>query len=843
MDAMTEILIHAPFSGWLAPLSETPDAAFAQGMVGPGAALDPTDGMVRAPFDGLIVTLPASRHAVSLRSDEGVELLIHFGLDTVGLNGRGFTAHVAQGDRVRVGDLLLTVDLDQAAEGARDLISPLIVTDGADRVRVIEPHRKVKHGDPILAVTRGARSIAADTAEVSSRLVRAVLPHGLHARPSARIAAAVKPFDARVEIILDDRAASASSLSALMQLGVKDGDTLRLSGSGPQAQAAVEALSHLIEAGLEDPQPERSAAHASPISPIPPISPAVASGYVKTVEGEWILSGVRAAPGLALGRTVRLQNTEVSVPHEGRSPEIERQALHQALSDVREKLEAAGGKGSIQQRTIVQAHIGFLDDPALLEGALDRIGQGRSAAYAWRESTRAIAELFRGLADPRMVERADDLADLETQVVAVLTGAAQQTPTNLGPDVILIADDLLPSQLIGLEAGQIAGICTARGGPTSHVALLAAALGLPALVAIGPDPEQMPEDVLAILDADNQRLILHPTAARLAATQSRQTAAARRLKEAHASAQEPCITADGVRIEIFANLGHVAEAAPAVAGGAEGCGLLRTEFLFLERDTAPTEDEQLACYQAIADALDGRPFILRTLDAGGDKPMAYMPMPHEENPALGLRGVRSGLARPDLLLTQLKAACRVQSKGPVGVMLPMIASHAEILQVRAILDRAVDETEAKRPLIGIMIETPAAAATVDLLRPSIDFISIGSNDLTQYALAMDRQNAAVASQLDGLHPAVLRLIAQAVEKAEGLTWVGVCGGLASDPVAAALLIGLGVRELSVAPAVAAGIKAGLRRLNLSDCASTAREALTLDSAEAIRGLVAARLMN
>jgi multiphosphoryl transfer protein len=829
---MTEILIHAPFAGWLTPLEDTPDAAFAQGMVGPGGAIDPIEEAVRAPFNGVVVDVAVTRHAVTLKSDEGVELLIHVGIDTVALKGEGFTTHVAAGDRVRTGDLLLTVDLDRAAETARDLISPMIVTGGAEQVRLLGPRRRVSCGDPVLAVRPMVATSDLAVTPTVMRTVRATLPHGLHARPSARIVAILRPFDADVSIAIDGRTASAASVTALMRLNATDGDLLQLSASGIEADQALDALMRLIEGGLEEEAPKDE-------NPSGPPAAAAISPLTRTEDGEWILTGVTASPGLALGRTVRLQTAEVAVPMNGQGVEIEHAALDDALCVIRDRLERATTQGALQQRAIAQAHLGLLDDPVLLQEAITHIRAGRSAAYAWRATLQAAAALFRGLSDPRMAERADDLTDLGHQVVAVLTGAAPQTAANLGPGVILIADDLLPSQLIGLQPGQIGGLCIAKGGPTSHVAILAAALGLPALVALGPDLEQAEAGALAILDADNRQLILHPTAARQAQAQSRYDAAARSRKEAQALADTPCLTADGVRIEVFANLGHVAEAAPAVTGGAEGCGLLRTEFLFLDRATPPGEDEQLACYQAIADALRGSPFILRTLDAGGDKPLAYMPTPPEENPALGLRGVRSGLARPDLLLTQLRAACRVRAEGPIGIMLPMIASRAEILQVRALLDRALKETGAHRPLLGVMIETPAAAITVDLLLPEIDFISIGSNDLTQYALAMDRQNPALAAQLDALHPAVLRLIGQAADKGAGLKWIGVCGGMASDPAAAAILIGLGVRELSVAPARIAEIKAVVRRLTLPDCIDLARKALTQDGPEAVRALVAA----
>lgn len=827
---MSERLVLSPMAGWLAPLAEVPDQAFAGGMVGEGVAVDPTDAVVRAPFDGVVVGLPASRHALTIRADDGVEVLIHVGLETVALNGAGFTVHAAEGARVRAGDPLLTLDLDIIADGAKSLMSPVVVVGGGAAVRPLSPGRRVAAGEAILSVVVEQAPATDASGAAVVRSVRAPLPHGLHARPAARIVACAKGFDARVILHAGQRQADATSLVAMMGLGVQDGDELRLTASGPQAKAALEALAALIAAGLED-------AGVEPTAPL--VAPAVQP--ILGEDGELILSGVLAAPGLVIGRAVRLRQMEIAAPEEGQGVAVETRALHEALGAVRARVAEAAASGSAQRRAIMAAHLAFLDDPGLLAGAEQAIAEGRSAGFGWRAATRAGAEMFQAMGDRRMAERADDLLDLERQVLTELTGAPPPAPPALGPGSIIVADDLLPSQLMALDTVEVAGLCTARGGPTSHVAILAAAMGLPALVAVGEGLERVEDGALVVLDADGRRLIAHPSAARQAAAQSAAAALARRRADARAQALDVCHTADGARVEVFANLGDAAEAAPAVQGGAEGCGLLRTEFLFLERETAPSEDEQRVQYQAIADALDGRPLIIRTLDAGGDKPLSYLPTPPEENPALGLRGVRSGLHRPDILLTQLRAVCRVRSKGTVAVMLPMIASVAEVRQVRALLEVAVAETGGVSPVLGVMIETPAAAMTVDRLAPAIDFISIGTNDLTQYALAMDRQNSALAAQLDSLHPAVLRLIAQATEGAASLKWIGVCGGLASDLLAAPILIGLGVRELSAAPAMVAEVKALVRRLTMDDCRRLAVEALGQDSAEAVRALAAERI--
>ncbi|WP_174280243.1 phosphoenolpyruvate--protein phosphotransferase, partial [Sphingomonas bacterium] len=321
--------------------------------------------------------------------------------------------------------------------------------------------------------------------------------------------------------------------------------------------------------------------------------------------------------------------------------------------------------------------------------------------------------------------------------------------------------------------------------------------------------------------------------ARIAAAQVRRAAA-------QASAAEPCRMADGTRIEVFANLASLVDADAAMAAGAEGCGLLRTELLFLDRDDPPDEAEQLALYAAIAARLEGRPLIVRTLDIGGDKPVRYLPMPAEENPALGLRGIRVGLRHPELLDPQLRAILRVSPPGQCRILVPMVASLDELVEVRRRVDRAAQAIGRAEPVrIGVMIETPAAAIAADVLARSADFFAIGTNDLAQYTLAMDRGNPSVAPEVDALHPAVLRMIEVAARAAAaGKRPVGVCGALASDLAAAPILIGLGVTELSAVPGIVPELKALVRSLTGARCADLAASALRQSSAGAVRALAA-----
>jgi phosphocarrier protein FPr/phosphocarrier protein len=392
--------------------------------------------------------------------------------------------------------------------------------------------------------------------------------------------------------------------------------------------------------------------------------------------------------------------------------------------------------------------------------------------------------------------------------------------------------------LAGLDVSRLAGIALAQGGPTSHAAILAASMNIPALVACGPAVLEIADGTALLLDADDGSLVIDPPVALQEAARQRIAQMRTRRAQAQAGAQALCQTRDGLRIEVAANLGAVEDVGPALAAGAEGCGLLRTEFLFLNRQQPPDEAEQTEIYRAIAQGLNGRPLVVRTLDIGGDKPAPYLPFPAEENPALGLRGVRVSLWRPELLAAQLRAILRGIPAAQCRIMVPMIASLSELRAVRRVLDDARTALGIADPVpLGIMVETPAAAMTADILAAEADFFSIGTNDLTQYALAMDRGHAGLAGQFDALHPAVLRLIAATAEgAARHGRHVAVCGGLASDPVAAPILIGLGVRGLSGPASRIADIKAAVRDVTLEDCKRLASKALGATSAAAVRAL-------
>jgi phosphoenolpyruvate-protein phosphotransferase len=499
-------------------------------------------------------------------------------------------------------------------------------------------------------------------------------------------------------------------------------------------------------------------------------------------------------------------------------------------------MRAAGGT---ERHEIIAAHLEFLEDPELNERAMTLIGQGKSAGYAWRQATRGSIAALQALDDTRLRERADDLMDIEAHVLLALAGEARPLHLPLPEHAVLIADDLLPSELTALDRRRLVAIALSGGGATSHVAILAAAMEVPMLIGLGADLRKVPDGQTLIVDADNGLLQSKPGSD--AVTKAKSTVEARFARTAalRLAAHAECRSLDGTRIEVFANLGNVGDAIAAVTNGAEGCGLLRTEFLFIDRETAPAEDEQLHSYQSIAGALGGRPLILRMMDVGGDKPLRYLPLPHEANPALGLRGVRTALARPDLMRTQLRAALRVEPFGVVRLLIPMVTDASEILKVRGMVDELSRELGLEgRVALGAMIETPAAALTAVNLIREVDFLSVGSNDLTQYALAMDRGHPDLARRTDALHPAVLQLIAAAGAAGEAAgKLVAVCGGVAADRAAAPILLGLGIRELSVVPAAIPELKREIRELRIPECQDLARRCLKLGSAAEVRSLV------
>ena len=515
--------------------------------------------------------------------------------------------------------------------------------------------------------------------------------------------------------------------------------------------------------------------------------------------------------------------------------------LRRAIEQVRADLAGATARlqaaGLTAESGILEAQALMLDDPALVDGASELMAQGRPADESVATALAPFAEMLRASPDPVFQARAADVEDVVGQLRRALHGAGGTPPAPLQPSIV-VARDLAPSQTAGLDRALVLGFATEQGSATAHTAILARALGLPAVVGI-PDLLEAVEDGQAVLlDGDEGTLVLDPPAEVVATVRPSAQAAAD---------AEPAVTRDGRRVEIGCNAAGVDDARRAAAAGADGIGLLRSEFLFLGSDRLPSEDEQVAVLEEVSMAMGERPVILRTLDVGADKPLPALPQPPEANPALGVRGLRLQLLRrPDLLLDQLRAALRVSARHPLRLMFPMVSTLDEVRQAKALLEQARRDVnpsaaDGSGMQVGIMIEVPAAAVGADLLAAEVDFFSLGTNDLTQYLFAADRTNPELAPLADSLHPSLLRMIDQVVKAAHRRhRWVGVCGEMASDLWAVPLLVGLGIDELSVHPPAVARIKAIVRSLDAAECGRAARAALKLDSGAAVRRLIARR---
>ena len=654
---------------------------------------------------------------------------------------------------------------------------------------------------------------------------------GLHARPAARFVATAGRFDAVVTV---DNAttgrgpASGRSLSGLATLGVGRGDEIVVRASGPEAAAALDALVALAADDFGD----RPAATDAPV----PESRVAGAGFV----------GLPASPGIALGpaRHVRPIVPEVPlgpVTDPSTAWEDLEAALVAARADIGAARAAAAAAAGEQEAAIFDAHLLLLEDEALLGPARVAVfDRGVNAARAWRASVDEVAGSYRQLADPYLQARAGDVEEVGNRVLVRLLRRAGGS-VSLDAAGVVVMDEAMAGDLIELDPALVTGLATAGGGPLGHGAILARAIGIPAVVGLGPGVLAVAEGTPLAVDGDTGAVYVDPPADLVAQLEARKADDSRRRSSALAVAASPAVTRDGRRILVEANAGSAHEAAAIVAGGADGVGLLRTEFLFLDRDTPPDEDEQYRAYLELAAGLGGRPVVVRTLDAGADKPAAWLPggQGAEANPALGLRGLRLGLSRPDVLLVQLRAVLRVAAAHPVRVMFPMVTTVEEVHQAKALLAvarvdlvvRGVD-VPAHLPL-GIMVEVPAAALRIRHLAPEVDFFSIGTNDLTQYALAVDRGNSAVAGLGDGLDPAVLALV-DAVVRGAGDRPVAVCGALAADLRAVPVLVGLGVTELSVPPSAVAGVKQTVREVDVASAWSLAQRLLALDSAAAVR---------
>jgi len=669
------------------------------------------------------------------------------------------------------------------------------------------------------------------------REIELVIPNqtGLHARPAKVLVTLAKQFTAEIQLCYGEKSANAKSIIAVLGLGVTSGGRVKLRTNGSDEETALTEIASAIQAGLGDAHPPVE----KPAEPPPPPAPAEPT---PSVAGTGVFQGIAASPGIAIGPVFHFRpaNFDLDDPEafSGNGQMSLPEALTCAFKELTELSQQMARKNLHAEAAIFEAHCALLDDPELKQNVQTRLEAGQNTLQAWKIAVAEQAAAIASLSDPLLAARANDLRDVGRRVLRLMLGVNGQAHSLPETPVVVIAHELSPSDTVNFNAERVLGFGLVSGGPTSHVAILARALGLPAVVGLDEAVLTLAEQTPVILNGTDGTLTPHPASALVAQAEQAQRQWLEQRRLAQAQGALPATSLDGRRIDVTANAGSAADAKEAVKAHADGIGLLRTEFLFLERETAPSEEEQYQVYRAIAEVMGPRPVIIRTLDIGGDKPLPYIQLKPEMNPFLGERGIRLCLNRPELFREQLRAILRAAPFGNLRIMFPMVSEVTEMRQARALMEEVRRELNAPAVPIGIMVEVPSAALLAEQLAPEIDFFSIGTNDLTQYTLAIDRAHPALAAKHDGLHPAVLRLIAQTVEAAHRYgKRADLCGELGSDETAVPILLGLGLDELSVSLPAVPTVKALIRTLTLAEVQPLARQALTCATAPEVRALV------
>ncbi|MBV7414479.1 phosphoenolpyruvate-protein phosphotransferase [Aeromonas encheleia] len=565
-----------------------------------------------------------------------------------------------------------------------------------------------------------------------------------------------------------------------------------------------------------------------------------------------MISGILASPGIAFGKALLLKEDEIVI-NQGKisvdqiDAEINRflEARTKSAAQLEAIKEMAGRTFGEEKEAIFEGHIMLLEDEELEGDIRSFIKDNKASAdKAIYEVIEQYAKMMAELDDPYLRERATDFRDIGTRLVKNVLGIAVVNLSTIDEEVILVAKDLTPSETAQINLKYVLGFVTDIGGRTSHTSIMARSLELPAIVGTNDITARVNNGEMLILDGINNQIIINPTAEQLAEAKKFQAQFQAEKDELAKLKDLPAITLDGHQVEVCANIGTVKDTEGAIRNGAEGVGLYRTEFLFMDRDALPTEDEQFKAYKEVAAAMPDQPIIVRTMDIGGDKELPYMNFPKEMNPFLGWRAVRIFFDREDIMHAQLKAILRASAFGKLRIMFPMIISVEEFRSLKATVEQLKAELRADGKAfdesieVGIMIETPAAAVMAHHLAKEVDFFSIGTNDLTQYTLAVDRGNEMISAMYNPLSPSVLTLIKMVIDAShDNGKWTGMCGELAGDERATLLLLGMGLDEFSMSAISVPRIKKLIRNTNFEDVKAMADQALSYATAAEIEACV------
>ncbi|MEN9391391.1 MAG: phosphoenolpyruvate--protein phosphotransferase [Pseudomonadota bacterium] len=817
------INVYAPLIGVALNIESVPDPVFANIMVGDGIAIDPLDNKIYAPFDGVIKNIPKSMHAITISHKLGFEVLIHIGIETVELDGVGFKILVKEGDNVEAGQIIGEFDLDYVSKAAKSLITPVIFPDlNAANFSIVKlPIKLATLSKPILQINvneiqDSMTNNDSKHTQLKSEAVTIKNLHGIHARPAAKLANLAKTFSSDIWIEKNNKKVNMKSISSIMKLAIVCKDEVYITAD------SIEIINQVIELfnNFVDNQTEASE---------------------KLVKSDNLVSdskfyGVIASAGVITGKIMQRKEIKFDFVETCVNPAFEEESLFAAIKivikDIQYNLDQIKDSDN-EYRDILNSHLFILNDPQIIDDTVNYIKNNYSAAYAFNQVILNNCNELINSNIPYLMERQNDLKDIRNRVLLELDGAKAQSLI-LNEPTILIADELTTSDLTKIDKN-IVGLVSITGGTTSHVAILAKVKGIPLLVNVNNNIMNVEPGVEAVLDCNNGYLDINPDPAMIIEIKRIISEIKRKREESLLTATQVAVTQDKLEVNCYANITKASEVEKLLENGGKGIGLFRTEFIYFDRIKQPTVEEQVEVYNSIAQNLQGLPFTVRTLDAGGEKVVEYINLPFETNPELGVRGIRLSLLNKHLLVEQLTALLKLNIDN-LRIMIPMISTLEEYYEVEQIFKQLKNELNNNKKIeLGIMVEVPSVVFMAEKFAAAVDFFSIGTNDLSQYTLAIDRQNSLLASRIDHLHPAVINSISMVAVAAKKYNKaVSVCGIMASEKLAIVILIGLGINNLSMPINIIAENKSFIRQLSYADCYESTQECLKMSTTAEIR---------
>lgn len=829
-----ELTVSSPVAGKALSLADVPDEAFAERMAGDGMAVQPEGDTFCAPISGRIQTLPKTCHAFVIKDiDAEVEVLVHVGIDTVNLKGEGFTALASVGDMVKAGTPIVKVDWNKVAPRAKSSISPVVITTVAKIAginQLVQPGSQVAAGTSLYSAKNAGAQASKTDASAEEFVMDAEItdPNGIHVRPAAKLAKLLAGFAGELYLCKDEKRASIRNISELMNLGITEPARIQIVAKGTGAEAAAKTIADALKQGLD----ANAGAEAKAMSFVgQPTFDASKNAY----------SGLPASAGIGLAPLFAMPEDASEMEYKATaSADAEKAALDKATQAAIQELQELSNNLRQEKQNnsaeVFEAHIEIIR--ASFDTACQMIADGRNACEAWKAVCGEQAAKLANAGNERLAGRAADYRDIEQRVLDKLNNKKTAVIYPEGT-FILVAKNLTPGQMAALPKDRLSGVVLAEGSLTDHAAILARSFGIPTVVAAGDKVLALASGSPAIINGTSGFLEVNPDAA-IQEKAEAAMAAIKQIREKEESGKfQAAVSADGKAIAVAANITGAEDAIAAVNNGADGVGLLRTELLVQNYAKAPTEDELYREFAAIAKAMNGREIIVRTYDIGGDKPVKFMPQDVEANPFLGIRGIRLCFEYPEVFRTQLRALLRAirDEKLAAKIMFPMVSMPDEFIKAKGMVVEEAEKLQMAVPEIGMMIEVPSAVFLMDRFAEISDFFSIGTNDLAQYILAMDRKNPKLAKQADALDPAVLSAIWISVKCAHARgKKIGVCGNMASDPIGALVLFAMDVDELSVGCSLVGNIKEQIRQSTHADLKKQLELAMQCATAEDVRKL-------